>query len=38
MNPETILKLVKGIGGLVASVATEKVIEKVGRKLIQSKC
>lgn len=38
MNPETILKLAKGVGGLVASVATEKVIEKVGRKLIKSKC
>lgn len=37
MNPEVILKIAKGIGGLLASVATEKVIEKVGRKLIQSK-
>lgn len=37
MAPETILNIAKGVGGLLASVATEKVIEKYGRKLIQSK-
>lgn len=37
MNAEIALKIAKGIGGLLASVATERVIEKVGNKLIQSK-
>lgn len=36
MNPETILRVVKGIGGLLASIAAEKVIEKVGNRIIKN--
>lgn len=35
MNTEIGLRIAKGVGGLLASVAAEKVIEKVGRKLIK---
>jgi len=34
MNNDTIIKIAKGIGGLLASVAKEKVIEKVGRIIL----
>ena len=34
MNNDTIIKIAKGIGGLLASVATEKVIEKVVRIIL----
>ncbi len=36
MNPEIILRIAKGIGGLLASIAAEKAIEKVGKRIIKN--
>ena len=37
MNPETTLRIIKGVGGIVASIVAEKIIEKIGRKIIIAK-
>lgn len=37
MNPETSLRILKGIGGILASVIAEKTIEKIGRKFLENK-
>ena len=38
MSSNNILRLAKGVGGILASIAAEKVIEKIGRKIIAKRC